>query len=493
MRRLRAFAAAALWALCALPAPAADMSSAAWLPKPQPGGEPWSAAQIGRLRGDVDGLLESPALRGAHVGLLALDVTRKSVLYARLADDDFQPASNLKLLTGSAALARLGPAFTLRTTLESAAPIAGGVLAGDLTLRGGGDALLSAADLDAAAALLAAGGLTSITGNLVMDAGYFDGPSYPPGWSWDDFPYYYAPLVSALALEDNTIHLKVIPGAVPGAAARIEATPPTGVFAIENQIVTGPKDAKDTIDNDRTAAGNLRVFGTIAAGATPDSFSPSVPDPVLYAGDVLRRALAAHGIGVGGKMLKGASPPGALPLWVHESAPLAQLLADFWYPSDNLIGEVLHKALGVARAGVPGRSDPGIELEMDYLRSIGVDPATVAIADGSGLSTYNRLTPRALVAILSADWNSPYRALVLDALPVAGVRGTLADAYAGTAAERRVFAKTGSVSHASTLSGYVATRRHGTVVFSFLVGDWLGTPETLRAIRARVLARFAAD
>jgi D-alanyl-D-alanine carboxypeptidase/D-alanyl-D-alanine-endopeptidase (penicillin-binding protein 4) len=132
------------------------------------------------------------------------------------------------------------------------------------------------------------------------------------------------------------------------------------------------------------------------------------------------------------------------------------------------------KELGVVQAGEPGTDDHGIVLEQNFLRSIGVDPDTVTIADGSGLSQYDRITPADLVAILQYDWNSPNRDVVLDALPVSGVRGTLTHSYIGTPAERAVFAKTGSISHVRTISGFVRTRTHGAVTFSLLINQWMG-------------------
>lgn len=84
------------------------------LPEPQPGGVAWTDAQIARLHENVDAALESPALRGAYVGLFAVDTVRGTVLYSHNADDEFTPGSNFKLLVGSAALQYLGPKFSIR-------------------------------------------------------------------------------------------------------------------------------------------------------------------------------------------------------------------------------------------------------------------------------------------------------------------------------------------------------------------------------------------
>jgi D-alanyl-D-alanine carboxypeptidase/D-alanyl-D-alanine-endopeptidase (penicillin-binding protein 4) len=189
-------------------------------------------------------------------------------------------------------------------------------------------------------------------------------------------------------------------------------------------------------------------------------------------------------------------PQSASVLWRHESDKFPQLLAEFWYPSDNLMGELFLKELGVVQAGEPGSDDKGRLLEQAFLRSIGIDPNTVTIADGSGLSQYDRITPRDLLTILQADWNSPYRQIVLNALPVSGVRGTLENSYLHTPAEYQVFAKTGSISHVRTISGFVKTKTHGPVTFSFLINQWMGEDQpggaaALAKVRAAVFSEFA--
>ncbi|HTV73430.1 MAG TPA: D-alanyl-D-alanine carboxypeptidase/D-alanyl-D-alanine-endopeptidase [Candidatus Acidoferrales bacterium] len=473
---------------------AADMSSTGTLPKPGVSGAAWSPSDIARLASDIDGMLAGePALRGAHVGLYAVDSRSGAVLYARNVDDDFTPASNVKLVTGSTALARLGGDFRLRTTLFATAPIQSGVVDGDLVLRGGGDPLLSASDLDAAAASLAAQGVRDIRGGIVTDASYFDDQSYGPGWAWDDLAYDYGAPISALSLEDNAVQLTVYAANYPGTPASIVAAPVSGAYTVRNSVTTGAQGARDTVALTREADGSLLLSGVIPLGAAPDHFAGAVPDPPAFAADVLRDALAGRGVVVERGTAPGLAPANGVVLWQHDSEPLRLLLADFWYPSDNLVGEALLKLLGIARTGVPGTDAGGLDLEMEFLREAGVDTRTVALVDGSGLSRYDQLTPRALVDVLQYDWNSSDRDVVLNALPVAGVRGTLKDAFANSAASGRIFAKTGGMLNVTNLSGYIATMHHGAVTFSFLIDDALGDDGAISALRARVLSRFVRD
>jgi D-alanyl-D-alanine carboxypeptidase/D-alanyl-D-alanine-endopeptidase (penicillin-binding protein 4) len=461
---------------------------------PVPSGTPWTHAQIAALHRYVDSMLRAPTLRGSLTGIEIVDTVRGTVLYAKDANRDFMPASNFKLLVGSAAIATLGPRFTYVTKVEADASPVSGVIEGNLYLRGGGDALLRASDLDDAAAALAAQGVKEVDGALVTDATRYDDQRYGWGWSWDDLPYYYAPVVSALELEDGVVHVTMTPGEAPGDPVNLRVWPESGAYTIVNHAVTGAAGSKDTTDVARpwNAPATIELQGSYPLGAgVSGDLVPAVPDPPSYAGDVFLRALNAHGISVATGMRAGRTPEKAAVLWTHRSEPLSKLLADFWYPSDNLIGELLLKELDVAQGDEPGTDDGAVRVERRFLRSVGVDPSTVAIADGSGLSHYDHITPDAFVKILEWDWRSPYREIVLNALPVPGVRGTFRHAYEGTAAVGNAFLKDGVISNVRTLSGYVKTSTHGPVTFSFQVNSWMGEDDPKQAGElARLRAAF---
>jgi serine-type D-Ala-D-Ala carboxypeptidase/endopeptidase (penicillin-binding protein 4) len=449
----------------------------------------WTPDAVARASVAIDRALAAPTLRGAHVGLLAVDADSGTLLYARNAGDDFVPASTFKLLTGSVALAQLGPAFTFVTQVRAQG--------GTVFLRGGGDAQLDLDDLDAAAAAVAATGSTSVA-MLAGDASRYDAPRYPGGWQIDDLPQGYAAVASALSFDDNVAHVRVLPGDAVGAPTSLRVAPRSEAFSIENAAITGSKTSQDTTDVARPwdKPATIRVFGSYPLGAPPsDDLEPAVPDPPAYALDLFAQALARHGVTVGG-LARGLTPSDAGVVWTHRSAPLAEVLPAFWQPSDNLIGELLLLELGQASTAGGGTDTRarGIAAEAAWLASIGIDPATVTIADGSGLSTYDRITPRALVAILEADWHGAQRDTVLAALPLAGVRGTLKSSFVGTPAQGAVFAKTGSMNHARLLAGFARTKRRGTVAFALMVNDWMdaspGAAAALERARAAVLAEL---
>ncbi|MBV8644739.1 MAG: D-alanyl-D-alanine carboxypeptidase/D-alanyl-D-alanine-endopeptidase [Candidatus Eremiobacteraeota bacterium] len=506
---------AAAAVVCATPARAVDRSLGADVPKPVVTGTPWTDAEITSLSANLDlDLAGAKTLRGAHVGIYMIDARDGRVLYERNADDAFQPASTFKLVTGNAALDTLGPAFRFHTEVVANGPVANGGLQGDLILRGGGDPFLNMHDLDAAADAVAKAGITRVDRDVAIDDAHFEPPSYQPGWNWDDFPYYYAPLISGLTFEENVVSLAISPGATVGAPVQVTATPvgtvgvplascsPDVGVRVVVDATTGAADAKDTIDIDRLPSGCIRVTGTIPLGAKVDHVDAAVPSPAAYAYAAFVAALQAHGVQVQSvpamtgpwpsayeHRFAGAASPAAKSVWSHDSEPLSDTLADLWLPSDNLVAELLLRQLGYADGGAPGTAAHGIAHEITWLKSLGIDTdAGLSVDDGSGLSVYDRITPRDEVTILKHEWDGPNRDLVLDDLPIAGVRGSLRRAFVGSAAEKHVFAKTGSVSHVSTLAGYLANAKHGAVIFAFQVDDWVGAASDLNDLRARFLS-----
>lgn len=513
--RLATIALAACTALaCGAPALAVDRSLGADVPKPVVTGAPWTEAEISALAANVDiALASGTALRGAHVGMYAIDARDGRVLFERNQDDAFQPASTFKLLVGSAALDKLGPEFRFRTIAYPGAPVVNGVVTGYLMLRGSGDVLLDDKALAELPAALHAAGITAVHGVSFDERGGL--PRYLPGWSWDDFPWYYAAPVTQLGLNDNRVTLRVTPGAAPGARVTVTVDPWGTVcypnescnnhadlgFAIRVLATTGAPGSDGTLDVVRTNIDSgwpdeVTLVGTLAAGAKPENLSIAVPYPPRYAAFAAQRALTAAGFRVLPDVISNSSgdaraEPKAV--WTHDSEPLRDMLADLWLPSDNVLAEELLRALGAKPPELQGSTGDGIAFEKSWLKTLGVDAGAIAIDDGSGLSTYDRITPHDLVIVLKHDWDGPGRDVVLDALPIAGVRGTLKSAYIGTPAEKKIFAKTGSVSHVSTLAGYAANAKHGAVIFAFLVDDWVGESAALRELRGRVLTRFVED
>ena len=183
-----------------------------------------------------------------------------------------------------------------------------------------------------------------------------------------------------------------------------------------------------------------------------------VDDPALAAARQFRRALRSEGIRVFGRARTGVAGGGATALASVASPPLRALVGEMNRESDNFVAEMLLKALGAERRG-RGTTSAGATVVRRVLRDRGVPLAGVRIVDGSGLSLGDRLTARAIAALLVSAWSDPdVRPAFVSSLPVAGRTGTLEDRLERPPARGRVRAKTGTTRNASALSGFVRSR-----------------------------------
>jgi serine-type D-Ala-D-Ala carboxypeptidase/endopeptidase (penicillin-binding protein 4) len=348
--RARIAAGLLLIAGCASAPPAAA-------PKANPRAERSLAADLDRI---FNAHITSQALWG--VAVKSLDTGR--VLYARNARTLMMPASNMKIVTLATAAETLGWDHRFKTTLETSGAIEGGVLKGDLIVRGGGDPTINRRDnratavFDQWAAALKSAGITRIEGNVVGDASAFDRQLLGQGWSWDYLQAGYAAPVSALELNENIATLTVVPGAAVGDDARLELTMSSGVGLVHH-VTTGPSGSATSIDVERVPEGGwVDVTGTIAVDARPVSRDVAVANPALFFAHSLLNALVERGIAVRGlpkELRDGKTPIAPLPrqtLVTTESPPLRDIATTMMKVSQNLYAETLLKAVGAAKSGV---------------------------------------------------------------------------------------------------------------------------------------------
>jgi D-alanyl-D-alanine carboxypeptidase/D-alanyl-D-alanine-endopeptidase (penicillin-binding protein 4) len=438
--------------------------------------------------------LDRPPFDRVHWGVLVTDGAGREV-YARNADRLFIPASNAKLVVAAAAAVLLPPDVRVVTSIYAAGPVVDGTLEGDLVIYGRGDPTFSprcygvdttqvgACDslwgkLDSLALHIAARGIRHVRGAIVGDGSYFDGVSTHPNWEGYDLNWWYAAPVTALGFNDNSIDLTYRPGPHPGAPVAVDLAPDVGLFTFENRSRTLPAGERRTIDFFR-AAGTHRIWaeGGMPVDGRERTEYFAVPDPNLYFAAALRTALGSHGVSVAGPTLsttdstRYASWRTALPLAEARSRSLSDLIFPILNSSQNWFAEMLLKTLG-RMVGRDGSWDGGIAVERRFLvDSVGIDSTAFSLRDGSGLSSSNLLTPRALVALLRFLETHPQGATIRDGLPQSGARGSLRTRFVGTPLEGRVYAKTGSIAHVNSLSGYVDRPDGERLVFSVIANN----------------------
>jgi serine-type D-Ala-D-Ala carboxypeptidase/endopeptidase (penicillin-binding protein 4) len=460
------------------------------------------SVQATELEQRLDSLLADARYRGSQVALVVRDAATGEVIYDRNGGNRLLPASNTKLFSSAAALDALGPDFRFHTDVLAAAKVSGGELHGNLYLKGYGDPTALESDYQALAKQVAAAGIRRVDGDLVADDTYFDKVRLGNGWSWDDEPYYYSAQTSALTVapdadyDSGTVIVESSPGAKVGTPAQLNVVPQTSAIQLVNTSTTGAPGSAYSLSIERDHGTNVvRVTGSIPADDTGGQEWVTVWEPATYAADVFRRALAANGVRVDGRIKAGTTPVAdARRLARDESMTVGELMTPFMKLSNNMHAEALVKTMGAEATG-QGSWAAGLAVVRGYAQRAGVDLATVRIADGSGLSRMVNLTADSISDLLVSAQREPWFDSWYASMPIAGnpnrfVGGTLRNRMAGTQAANNVHAKTGSLTGVTALSGYVTAADGKLLVFSMLSNNYLASPRAVEDAVAVTLASW---
>jgi serine-type D-Ala-D-Ala carboxypeptidase/endopeptidase (penicillin-binding protein 4) len=463
----------------------------------------------------IERILRRSEARRGFWGIVVARASDGRVLYARNAEHLFQPASNMKLFTTAAALEKLGPDFVFRTTVESASPPDAEGRVGNLILVGRGDPNLSgrvlpyqynsepATPADAAlrdlAAQVAARGVRQVTGDIVADDRYFLYEPISHDWAADDLQWGYGAPVTALAFNDNSLYFHALPGAKQGDAAKVWLDPVPDYYRLNNRLETSSPGTDAEIFVERLPwSMDLDVWGEIPAGAPQTDDTVAIADPPRLAAELFKQALEARGVSVQGKVkvleltrvqAAGRVDPFAVSgtrtvLAERKSVPLREEIQVINKVSQNLHAEMLLRTLGREVKNY-GSLTVGLQLLDEFVQDIGIQPGETYFADGSGLSPQDLVSPGALVKLLVYMAHSSNRDVYFDSLPVAGVDGTLAERFQFSSAAGKIHAKTGTLTHVNTLSGYMQLPSGRRLAFSILADNHDQTSaETLKTLDA---------
>jgi serine-type D-Ala-D-Ala carboxypeptidase/endopeptidase (penicillin-binding protein 4) len=378
-------------------------------------------------------VVSSPAF-GSHLGVLVTDLTTGRVLYSRDASSGFTPASTTKVATATAALQLLGPAARFRTTVKT------GTTASRIVLVGGGDPTLAAGrppatDYPQPATLLQLAantardlrerGITAV--HLGYDASLYSGPGLAPGWP--------ASYVTTGNVSDITA-LEVDQGRLTKSGQ--------------------PQDADD-----------------------PGNYAPRSADPAGQAAQAFAGFLRAAGIRVLGQPAPATAARGARTVASVSSPPLAQIVQWMLEESNNVIAENLARQVALA-TGAPASFAGAAKAEESVLRQLGV--TGISLRDGSGLSPLDKITPAALVQLITLDATRARLRSVLTGLPVYGFSGTLArdpgDVFFSGAGPGLglVRAKTGNLSTVAALTGIAYAKDGQLLAFAVMADKFTSLP-----------------
>lgn len=427
----------------------------------------------------------------------------------------FIPASNLKLVTSACALKVLGQRFRFKTDFLVTSKPREGIVEGDLVIRGYGDPTIAdkaslqlwrgytGADkayylphgievtLETIVEKLQHLDLRQVSGDIVIDDSYFESKRLCDGWTIDDEPWFQGAPTGAVSLNENIVTVTVRPAKKIGSPAIIEITPKTGFLKLTNRTATINSGAPNTLSFTRVRGNEIVVTGALPVKHRRIVKFMTVDDPGLYMGHMLEELLRVKGIRVNGSILRKKIRGDLKLLLQNRSVPLESVVYWLNKSSDNFYAEQLLKTIG-AVAARDGSWDGGLKIIKKFLNGLGAH-ASYRIADGSGLSRYNLVTPIILATVVSAMRSNM---AFVNSLPVAGRDrgyGTLWRRMKRTPAEGNLKAKTGSLEGVSTLSGYVRSLDRKTLAFSIMTNATVGDLARERRFQDRLGITMATN
>ncbi|HXG91593.1 MAG TPA: D-alanyl-D-alanine carboxypeptidase/D-alanyl-D-alanine-endopeptidase [Blastocatellia bacterium] len=531
-------------ALIYLLAPAGILIAQEPKPAQQPYQQQQAAPQpetVEQLRARIAAHISQPRFAPAAWGVKIVSLDTGKVIFENNAQKYFSPASNAKLYTTALALDRLGADFRIKTSLYATArPNLSGTIKGNLIIYGRGDPTMAARlnggdyykGLEPLINQLTAVGVRKIEGDLIADESYFVGPRLGSGWEWDDLQEYYGAEASALTLNDNALDLYVKPAARVGLPCAITTGPPTSFVTIVNRTQTTPKGSETLVTVHRPIGENtIYVTGRVPIDNASGYYTAvSVHNPAGLFAAMFKEMLAQRGIAVTGlvrvfdwKYREGvpADFSKLYEIGSVESLPLRDIVRETLKPSQNLYAQLLLLQVGAnqgsgvgdqgsARSGNssgasiaqsngnnatrqstaprPSTPDPyltteavGLDAMTDFLARVGVKKDDVLLEEGSGLSRKDVVTPNATVALLTFMNRHRFAEDYRNALPIAGVDGSLKNRMKDTLAAGNVRAKTGTLRYVYALSGYVTTAAGERLAFSIMLNNYYNSDRSSSA------------
>ena len=432
----------------------------------------------------INRIIESSGI-DLNMGIKIVSLNNNKTLYAYNSQKLLMPASTNKLYTCAAALHYLGDdhRFTTKVLKKK----------NNLILKGGGDPDLKIDQLDSLAKIVSS--YIKNVDTLYVDDTFLDSINYGEGWMWDEGPWWYAAPIGALSVNDNCIDFYIEPGNL-GKPAEINYFPKTSHINFENNTVTVNDTInykKIKIDRDWIASNNnFTVSGEIMDTTKRDTLRRNIYNPSLFTGTIFKKLLNDHGTRVKQLSTKDQNLNNYKEITVHYSDSLIVSAKNLMNESDNLTAELFVKTIGTLDT-LPGTWDTGLDSIKSFLAGqVKIDTSQIRLADGSGVSRYTLTNSDQLISLLTWVYNSKYKDNFISTLPGGG--------WENSTLEKRlaregglVRAKTGGLSGARNLAGYIYSQKYGPVAFSILMNGYIGSSSKHRYVQNQIVKTLIYD
>lgn len=428
----------------------------------------------------IDSIIRTMLPEGSEVGVSVYDLTEGKSLYTYRDNKLSRPASTMKLLTAITALSRPEVDEPFRTEVWYDGVIEHDTLQGNLYVVGGFDPEFDGNAMNALVDEVITFPFSVINGRVFGDVSMKDSLYWGSGWAWDDNPEAYQPYLSPLMFCKGAVEVKAIPAARVGDKAKLVFTPSSSYYTVINETKTKTASAgKFSISRDwLTNGNNLLVKGTVNA---VQKDWVNVYDSKRYFMHAFLERLREKGITVPQTYGFAELPVGNAKQMARWETPVQDVLNQLMKESDNLNAEAMLFRLGAQATGKKYVSaKDGIEEIENMIRRLGRPSDDYKLADGSGLSNYNYVSPALMVDFLKYAYSqTTVFQKLYKALPIAGIDGTLKNRMKKGDAYKNVHAKTGSFTAINTLVGYLKMKNGHEVAFAIM------NQNILSAARAR--------
>lgn len=420
-----------------------------------------------KLDAATKNLLKSDAATAANLSFYVADEAGNFV-YEYQGNKGLSSASTQKIFTAAAALESLGKDYKYTTTASHTGKINAGTLDGNLVISSNGDPTLGSWRYDnwkpekfrdKLITAINVKGITSISGDLVLDDTYFDFQTVPGGWPWNDMGNYYGAGVWSINWRENQFDMNMngkklnsLNVDLPNVKWVNEVK--TGGSSDQSLVFTAPHSDVAFIN------GTLPAKGITVSGA--------MPNPPLTLGHEIKNWLNSAGIEMSGNVVTNSSrlingqseikAPSANNFFTYQSPELEKIVYWFMRKSVNLYGETLIKTMAMEKRQNPS-FDTGIDYLKDFWRGKGINSTMINFADGSGLSPQNYVSAKAEVQALIYAKKQPW----FDAF------------FEGFPTQNGMRMKSGTMKNTKSFAGYHTSSAGKKYVYAILINNYQGS------------------
>ena len=448
----------------------------------------------------LESLAALPEIKNAIWAVSVRDTTTGKQILCRNADMNLVPASTMKLFVTAAALDKLGPDRKFRTILYYSGKIHGGVLAGNLLMRGGGDPSLGSEFLKNAepsqevfaawAEALRKKGINRVEGAVIADSSLFE-DHQPGSWAWEDIGNYYAAAPSALTIRDNLYRIYFDAGRRKGDPALFLRTDPVlPGMEFESVVTTAEKGTGDNVFIYSFPGIEKAVArGTLPLGAKNFSVKGALPSPALSAAREFTEFLRGNGIPVSADPVKGIYEKGYKKIAAAEGVPVRDIVRVTNKRSFNLYAEILLRHLAAASGKIPAGGDDGLDIIRSFLKELGTDVSDLKLVDACGLSRRNLVKASAFTSMLSAVSGKKYFNDYVESMVFPGDPEAFGHIkrFGRNLPAENLHIKSGSLNGVRSYAGYLKTREGRLLSFAFILNNYSGSAARLDSYQEMLL------